>query len=747
MKTLVTLKWINNPHSVSAGEKDTKIFMPLKGKCALEIAGKTYHLLKDDFILANDGEECVLQEIDGLTAIIIIDRDMLLDLLHYQPRYFVCSSSDSQSDAIQTLRKTLNHLLTAPYQPDFDSVSLQKYGYDLIMQLLVDFSNNDYWNNHQMQEKEKIAAYMHANFSSSLGLADAAEHFGFSEQYFSRYFKKTFGISFLKYLNSIRLDNAEKELVESDESILKIALQSGFPNVASFNRVFREKHQMTPVEYRQKHQMLQRQSVLSDAEARSILLDTDSARSVSPSEIEVDVRQNGQLLNKYWTLLCNLGGLSRIADLRIQNQIRHLQQDMNYQYARVFLDRMDWDASVDFYDEDNAMEFLLDTGLKPVFAIDFRASNKDSFFEYLHKLIQHQRTRFGMRKYVVEVVYDSDFSGDKAIQYSTFQHHLRSLAREDQFELVLCGPGLLLNEGGVNLKTFLEENDDLDMITIMCAPFTVGSRDGKVFINRITQSDYIIEQYRLADRIAAEHNSDAKLLITSWRDTLDEYDVLNDSSWSASRIVQAVLKGYGVLPSLPMERPLDILADGTKENKIFNGLAGLMTADGIEKPAYYGFRFLNHLDHTFLWGDEHVIVTSSGTQYFEIVAQNTSLLSYRYYLDRGDLLPGKEIPMDIFEEYEDQTFNIVLKGVPDGKYFVKKRIVNDEVRNAFRKWLDLNYEDSSYLGKDEYRMLQGAEVPMMRGEDLVCVNGVLRIPILLNPNEVCQLHILPKYQK
>ena len=57
-------------------------------------------------------------------------------------------------------------------------------------------------------------------------------------------------MSFLKLLNNIRLDKAVSELLYSDKSVIKIAMDNGFPNLASFNRVFRESYQLTPAEYR-----------------------------------------------------------------------------------------------------------------------------------------------------------------------------------------------------------------------------------------------------------------------------------------------------------------------------------------------------------------------------------------------------------------------------------------------------------------------------------------------------------------
>ena len=46
---------------------------------------------------------------------------------------------------------------------------------------------------------------------------------------------------------------AEQRLLETDDPILNVALDTGFSNVSYFNRVFRSKYEMTPKEFRAVH--------------------------------------------------------------------------------------------------------------------------------------------------------------------------------------------------------------------------------------------------------------------------------------------------------------------------------------------------------------------------------------------------------------------------------------------------------------------------------------------------------------
>lgn len=101
---------------------------------------------------------------------------------------------------------------------------------------------------------EEIARYLQENCANELPAAQVARRFGLSEGAFSRFFHRTTGTTFRAYRNHCRIQEACRLLIETDDPITDVALESGFGNLANFNRRFREQKRMTPTAYRRLHQ-------------------------------------------------------------------------------------------------------------------------------------------------------------------------------------------------------------------------------------------------------------------------------------------------------------------------------------------------------------------------------------------------------------------------------------------------------------------------------------------------------------
>ncbi|AZN43122.1 response regulator transcription factor [Paenibacillus albus] len=96
-------------------------------------------------------------------------------------------------------------------------------------------------------------AYIKEHMSDeTISLQTLADHYHFSRNYFSSWFKNHAGLNFRNYLTQVRMTAAAK-LLGSDHKVYEVALAVGFHDVKYFNRVFKEYYKLTPEAYRRKN--------------------------------------------------------------------------------------------------------------------------------------------------------------------------------------------------------------------------------------------------------------------------------------------------------------------------------------------------------------------------------------------------------------------------------------------------------------------------------------------------------------
>lgn len=96
----------------------------------------------------------------------------------------------------------------------------------------------------------EICRYVKSNFKRNITLEEAASHASLTPQAFCRYFKKHTGLTFVSYINELRIQEACRLITsERYESIGLVAYNSGFNSITNFNRVFRTVTGFSPKEY------------------------------------------------------------------------------------------------------------------------------------------------------------------------------------------------------------------------------------------------------------------------------------------------------------------------------------------------------------------------------------------------------------------------------------------------------------------------------------------------------------------
>lgn len=101
---------------------------------------------------------------------------------------------------------------------------------------------------------EKMLSFVRREaLSQDFGRQTFAEHFYISEDYVSKYFKDNTGKNFLKYVTEVKMNAAQKMLLDGNYTVDKIAEAVGYNSSISFRRMFKNYTGCTPSEWRQQN--------------------------------------------------------------------------------------------------------------------------------------------------------------------------------------------------------------------------------------------------------------------------------------------------------------------------------------------------------------------------------------------------------------------------------------------------------------------------------------------------------------
>ena len=102
------------------------------------------------------------------------------------------------------------------------------------------------------QQKEAVLAFLRANLGRHFSLAEAARAVGLNPDYFSRQFRKSFGVPPQTWVTRARIQRAAAQLLETDMRIKQVAAELGYDDLYFFSRQFKAVMGKSPRKYRQK---------------------------------------------------------------------------------------------------------------------------------------------------------------------------------------------------------------------------------------------------------------------------------------------------------------------------------------------------------------------------------------------------------------------------------------------------------------------------------------------------------------
>ncbi len=138
-----------------------------------------------------------------------------------------------------------------------NAVAIMKYKANILLLLShcieeKKLDKNENGNSPYSDSFTRILFYINIHFKEQLSLNDLSREYNYTPQYISSLFKKYLDVTFHTYLTKVRLDRAKFMLFSSNNKIIDIAYECGFPSEQSFIAQFKKVYGLTPASYRKK---------------------------------------------------------------------------------------------------------------------------------------------------------------------------------------------------------------------------------------------------------------------------------------------------------------------------------------------------------------------------------------------------------------------------------------------------------------------------------------------------------------
>lgn len=769
---------------------DIEILYVLEGNAEIRIGENTYLAGPHDILLINSGEEHSfrLQE-HTLLCSVFLDYYGLKEILGQTRLVFSCNSVEEPEKNYSKHKYILDAMLER-YMNDSEALVFTSLYYSFLEVLRT--------NNLEQEESagqtagwgkiRHALAWIERHYGEPVTLTELARKEFMSVSAFSRMFRKETGSSFLEYLRTVRIEHAQNELVRTNKTITDIAVDCGFSNSSALDKSFRQKLQISPKEYRMK----MRQDYYENKGEENALLEqylkkrqhTEQKKKEVNYVVRADLSSAVPFHNGILSCM-NAGKFAELLEGKVQNHVAKAVRNLGVKYIRVYNPfdyalqiRSDHETKkMNFEKLDAVLDFLTELGCIPVIELPDRKKKlvinigtvikdesqqeepidpKQIFLslqeweEALSVLLDHIVKRYTLRevnRWKFEIWYDAEHvTGSGQIPYKELYAQTRKVIRSyiPHAEIGGSGLGPEMEAGTLEqqLRWWKDREDRPDFLTFISYPYRVRKKEGPNYDLLKIESDLHWVRYDL-DRYYALLKSigypDTPVWISEWNTSLSERNIYNDSCAKACHMLVQMADAAGRADVMAYGNISDCTSQYYDSVSPLIGATGLMTRDGLMKPAYYAMEFWKHLGEYFIKKGDNYFITMQNPDNIQLIVFNAKKFGVGYYVKEESQILADELPY-IFQDNQDGTFSFELYPVSPGRKKICIYRVAETFGNVLAEWKKLGYTDN--LMRSEITYLEKICVPRMEVRYQQPDNNRIFLNITLKANEIALIQIL-----
>lgn len=253
--------------------KEIEIIYVKEGNVNIGVNDVPIQLKRNDIYFINGGDvHYFLASPESERIVIQFDLSFFQDIsslekTNKEMRNLFSSIVQASSLWSQEVADQMRELLMTVHEENNERKSGYRYVikakmFEMLAILSREVPQNENWNDQvreeisstkQMENLErldKIFMYIEAHYQDTITLNDISAYMGFSSFYFTKFFKKNTGTTFIQFLTEYRLNKAKWILLNEDATVTEVAERTGFSSVKTFHHQFKDLMSISPLKYK-----------------------------------------------------------------------------------------------------------------------------------------------------------------------------------------------------------------------------------------------------------------------------------------------------------------------------------------------------------------------------------------------------------------------------------------------------------------------------------------------------------------
>jgi xylan 1,4-beta-xylosidase len=440
--------------------------------------------------------------------------------------------------------------------------------------------------------------------------------------------------------------------------------------------------------------------------------------------INIDYRTEKGPLNTMFNECVGAGRANEGLRADWQQQLAYVKKECGFRYIRfhglltddmgIYREDNKGNPEYNFMYVDALFDYLLSIGIKPFVELGFMpnalASGKETIFWWrgnvtppkdydkwgalVKNITEHFTLRYGVdevKTWYFEVWNEPNlspgfFTGTQEDYFKLYKYSVEAVKSVNPAYRV-GGPGTAGAAWETELIDFCVKNKvPIDFVSTHSYGVNQGFLDEYGNSGtRLAPQEFAVSGDVLQSRkeIANSPKPDLELHYTEWSASYTPADPIHDSYHEASYVLQKLKQVGNAAQSMSYWVFTDIFEESAPRFTPFHGGFGMLNTQGINKPVFYAYQFLNQLGKTELVNEDKMSWACKDEK------GNIQVLAYDFTYTLPDSINNQVYYIRDLPSKDKGKLKVNISGVPEGNYSLHVYKVGYRVNDAYATYFDL----------------------------------------------------------